>query len=75
MNDTSYERQGSMETPGEKHTELTSKNEIWSKLPKPASYLSVNVTVIQEASAAVLIRVSHTWEALMPVPPILSFWL
>ena len=41
MNDTSYERQGSMETPGEKHTELTSKNEIWSKLPKPASYLSV----------------------------------
>lgn len=35
----------------------------------------VNVTVIQEASAAVLIRVSHTWEALMPVPPILFFWL
>ena len=53
-----------------------SKNEIWSKLPKPIFLsLCVNITVIQEASAAVLIRVSHTWEALMPIPPTLSLSL
>lgn len=39
MNDTVYEGQRETKTPGRKHTELTSKNEICSKLPKPASYL------------------------------------
>lgn len=41
MNDTLNEGKRETETPGGLHTELTSKNEVWSEFPKPAFSLSL----------------------------------
>lgn len=77
MNDTLNEGKRETETPGGLHTELTSKNEVWSEFPKPAFSLSlsVDVTVIQEASVTTLIRALYTCEVLIPLTFILPVWL